>query len=102
MANNTFTMVNEYFNLKSVVRRCFRTMTTQSSYKQISLVGPIIDSPLDKFYFDHVFADERRYGQIILNFLSNAIKFSNTKGSVSVLLSVISVRDIQKSHPDQQ
>ena len=88
MANNTFTMVNEYFDLKSVIRRCFRTMATQSSLKSVTLVGPVFEKPIDKYYFEKIFADERRYSQIILNFLSNAIKFSNIDGSVFVHLKV--------------
>ena len=86
MANNTFQMVNEYFNCISLIKRCYRTMATQCNLKKVSLVGPIISNPLDKFYFEQVFADERRYGQKILNFLSNAIKFSNQHGTVSVHL----------------
>ena len=62
MANNTFTMVNEYFNCIELVQRCLRTMATQSTLKKVKLLGPILTNPLDKFYFSQVFGDERRYG----------------------------------------
>ena len=32
--------------------------------------------------------DERRYLQILLNFLTNAIKFSNKKGTIKVNLKI--------------
>ena len=52
MANNTFQMVNEYFNCKNLIKRSFRTVAAQSSLKSINLVGPIFENPLDRFYFD--------------------------------------------------
>ena len=51
MANNTFSMVNEYFDLVSLVRRCFRTMTSQCLLKKVNLIGPVIANPVDKIYF---------------------------------------------------
>jgi len=33
--------------------------------------------------------DKRRYMQILLNFLSNAIKFTNSRGQVRIALEVI-------------
>ena len=93
MANNTFTMVNEYFDCISLVKKCITTMMTQCTLRKVNLVGPILSNPIDKYYFLEVFGDERRYGQIILNFLSNGIKFTPTSGTVSVHLSVTSIED---------
>ena len=54
-------------------------------------------NPLDKFYFEQLYGDERRYRQFIINFLSNAIKFSKTNGSVYVLLTVNEVQDVAET-----
>ena len=51
LANNTFTMVNDYFCCISLIKKCMVTLTSQSTQKQVRLVGPILRCPLDKFYF---------------------------------------------------
>ena len=62
MANNTFTMVNEYFDCSSLVKKCIRTMMTQCVLKKVNLIGPIFTNLIDKYYFYEVLGDERRYG----------------------------------------
>lgn len=95
MANNKFTMVNEYFNCTRLIKRCLRMMSSQSSLKNVQLVGPVFRSPVDKLYFKKVFGDESRYSQIVLNFVSNAIKFSYKNGIVSVHIIVTKVTDYE-------
>ena len=36
-----------------------------------------------------MYGDQRRYMQILMNFLSNAIKFTNKNGSVSISIKVM-------------
>ena len=56
--------------------------------KKVRVEGPEFLNPLDKYYFKQVFSDERRYAQIILNFLSNGIKFTPANGVVKIILKV--------------
>ena len=93
-------MVNEYFNCIQLIRRSFRTFAAQCALKSVSLIGPVFANPLDKFYFEQLYGDERRYRQFIINFLSNAIKFSNTNGTVSVHLSVNEVIDAKRTQEE--
>ena len=91
--NNTFTVINEYFSLTNLVKKCMNTLSSQSVLKKIHLLGPLVQNPLDKFYFRLIFGDENRYSQIILNFISNGIKFTPTSGVVSIHLNVTKVTD---------
>ena len=100
MNNNTFTLINDYFDCKKLIHQCFKTLMAQSTIKNVALLGPIFDQPLDQFYFRKVLGDERRYRQIILNFLSNSIKFTPRGGVVSVHLRVIEVSDMQDEDSD--
>ena len=59
----------------------------------MSLKGPLLDTPLDRYYLKQLFSDERRYRQFIINFLTNSIKFTPAGGCVTVLLKVISVTE---------
>jgi len=93
LANNTFYMVNEYFDLIALIRKCKKTLTSQTSLKGVTMVGPAFDNAHERLYFRQLFSDEQRYSQLVLNFLSNAIKFTPRGGQVSVHLIVLEVLD---------
>jgi signal transduction histidine kinase len=43
-------------------------------------------TPNQEKFFENIFGDEKRYEQILLNFLSNALKFTPSEGKVDVVL----------------
>lgn len=68
----------EYFNLDKVIDQAFMIVGHVQSIKSLKLLK-IID-PAELVHFRNLYGDERRYLQILINFISNAIKFS-PKGS---------------------
>ena len=60
--NNTFTISKDYFNCIKLVKDCMKMMVNHALHKKIHLLGPLIENPLDKFYFKKIFGDENRYG----------------------------------------
>lgn len=96
-ANNTFALVNEYFDILRLAKRCFGTLHAMGNAKKIHFNGPYIENPLDKLYLKQVLGDERRFEQIMLNFLSNSIKFTKVNGTVSIHFKISRVTDISPS-----
>ena len=95
-------MVNSYFDCIKLIKKCTSIVTAHAALRKVKVIGPIFTDPLDKYYFYQLYSDERRYGQIILNFLSNGIKFSTEGGIVSVLLRVTEVTPNGSNHESSQ
>ena len=72
------------------------TVSALANAREVILEGPKMSNHIDKFYFKQLFSDRQRYSQVILNFLSNAIKFTQKGGSVSVLFRVLKIKDLNE------
>ena len=61
------------------------TVQANADSRNITLHAPKVSVYKRKF-FEKIFSDEQRYIQILNNFLTNAIKFSDDGGKVEVKL----------------
>ena len=82
--SNTFILNKSFFNLREIVKHTFTVLEFMASQKKVKL-KLVIPSTQTKL-FDKIYGDENRYEQILLNFVSNAIKFANHGTEVQVVL----------------
>jgi signal transduction histidine kinase len=80
--NMKFELNNEYFDLTKTIERALDNMSymaisknIQSSIKYCQKLVPFLKK---------LNADEARYTQILLNFISNSLKFTPSEGSLSI------------------
>ena len=59
MSANTFSMVDDYFNCTQVIKKCISVVAAHSNLKQVQVIGPIFNNPIDKYYFQELYSDER-------------------------------------------
>ena len=89
--NLSFEFHHSFSNLKQVANRALKTLDFMATSKNI-MTSVIYDED-DLKYFENVYFDQSRLEQILLNFVSNAIKFSNNSGSVVIKLACRPVED---------
>ena len=90
MEKNTFRVNQDFFNIMDCVKSAFEVVRHVASKKKIQLVAPSVSFCDHKFY-KAVNGDRDRIMQVIINFLSNSIKFSNPNSQIKVDLSLIEV-----------
>jgi len=87
LEKSTFELDNEYFNLFEVIIHAFQILKFQAETKNIKLLLQIDQSK--PFLFCKIWGDKRRYLQILLNFISNSLKFTKKGGFIKVHLKVL-------------
>ena len=91
MENNTFKFINEPFNLIDLIYEAFLLFSHSATQNGIELVATT-DRKADLSLLKSVIGDRRRYLQILNNFISNALKFTNSGGTVTVKAQIVEQR----------
>jgi len=100
LENSTFRINNQFFDLTQVITKAFSIVRHFSDDKNMKLVSKIDQSVLH--FFANIYGDERRYTQILINFVSNAIKFSFKDSTIEVSLTVKEVQVKTDTANDQE
>ena len=86
--NNSFRVVSAPFSLLQVIEDAFLVVSHIAAEKKVKLLPPSLDEESAKF-FTSVEGDAGRFFQILVNFLSNALKFSAKNSEIKVNLKVL-------------
>lgn len=96
LENNKFQMTKEYFSLPAMIHKSFQILLGSANQNNIKLVAEV-DNDKNLSFFESILSDERRLQQTMLNFLSNALKFTNKGGQIKVLIKIISKQAVNPS-----
>jgi signal transduction histidine kinase len=94
LENMSFTISSEYFDLGELIFEAFKMIAHKADEMKVKLFAEIDQRKnLEKIAL--IWGDQRRFLQILLNFLSNAMKFTNPNGTVSVKIDVLDEQSIE-------
>lgn len=94
--NAVFNLHNEFFSLKDLFTSAFGIINYQTTVKNIDLILAI-DNRIKLQNF-RIYSDQRRLLQIVLNFLSNSLKFTKRFGHIKLKLDLLEDESKQIKH----
>lgn len=80
--NSQFNFNTTQFNLHEVIQKAIETLDFSAQQKNIKVDYTYEEENIG--YFMEISGDDNRYLQILLNFLSNALKFTNSNGTITI------------------
>lgn len=94
----TFQLNKSFFNLNHTVKNTFTILDFLASQKKVKLSIQI--SPNQEKLFENIYGDQGRYEQILINFISNAIKFTTHGSEVRVAIEAVNVYNPTEMNED--
>lgn len=99
LENNAFQLNVEEFNLFHLVQEAFSVVLFQAENKDINL--QLQYTKKDVAAYQSVQMDKRRILQVLLNFISNSLKFTKPKGTIKLILRVLE-EQVVETQQDQR
>lgn len=88
LENNTFKLTYDYFSLSNTIYEAFQMLSFSIIEKDVEIKA-VIDKDVNLNLIQLIHGDQRRYLQILLNFLSNSLKFTNQGGCITVRVEIL-------------
>ena len=88
MENNSFKFDNDYFSLPETIFQAFQMLNFSANERGVKLQA-VVDQKQNLDLVNALQGDQRRFVQTLLNFLSNALKFTDKDGVITVLIKVL-------------
>lgn len=88
MENNTFKLNKAYFSVQDTIQKVFSVIEHVAEKKKVELVVKSIDEK-EAIYYNLIYGDENRFIQVITNFLSNSLKFSNCGSQIVIFFKML-------------
>ena len=88
LENNSFSFTSEFFSLSQLIFDALKMLQFSAQQQEVALSAEI-DSLATLDLIQAIQGDSKRYLQFLLNFLSNALKFTNQNGEIKVSIKVL-------------
>ena len=93
MEKNTFKLNQAYFSMFEVIEQAFKIVEHYADVKRVALKPPQVSTAESNIY-KHVYGDKNRFLQVIINFLSNSLKFSKMGSEVQLHLELQEIHNL--------
>ena len=90
LENNSFRLKHDTFSVLDIINKAFIVVSHAAAKKKVTLVPPKLET-YDALFFTKIEGDEGRFQQILVNLLSNSIKFSRLDSEIRVNLEILEI-----------
>ena len=98
LEKNTFKLNKGFFSIFDVFDKAFAVVGHLAGKKNIELVKPEL-SPKFTIVFKKIYGDQNRFVQVLINFLSNSIKFSPRDSKILIHLQILAEHTTSYNNP---
>ena len=93
--NNKFSLNQDFYDLTHTVHQTLEILLFQANEKKIEF-NVIIDKKSNLSLIKQIYGDTRRIKQILINFISNSLKFTPIGGKITISIKINEEQQVKK------